>query len=116
MAVTQKVTLYNNKFTVPPVINAVQNDTDRQVEAYFGDFTLQVGMTGKLSFIRPDGTHYEVSATLNTGANTATAELDQALTQAGVTQARIPVMSDRPSRSSSRFSRMLPEHSHHRRA
>ena len=47
MAVTQKVTLYNNKFTVPPVINAVQNDTDRQVEAYFGDFTLQVGMTGK---------------------------------------------------------------------
>lgn len=91
MAVTQKVTLYNNKFTVPPVINAVQNDTDRQVEAYFGDFTLQVGMTGKLSFIRSDGTHYEVSATLNTGANTATAELDQALTQAGVTQAQLKI-------------------------
>ena len=91
MAVTQKVTLYNNKFTVPPVINAVQNDTDRHVEAYFGDFTLQVGMTGKLSFIRSDGTHYEVSATLNTGANTATAELDQALTQAGVTQAQLKI-------------------------
>lgn len=91
MAVTQKVALYNNKFTVPPVINAVQNDTDRQVEAYFGDFTLQVGMTGKLSFIRSDCTHYEVSATLNTGANTATAELDQALTQAGVTQAQLKI-------------------------
>ena len=91
MAVTQKVTLYNNKFTVPPVINAVQNDTDRQVEAYFGDFTLQVGMTGVLSFIRSDRTHYEVSATLNTGANTATAELDQALTQAGVTQAQLKI-------------------------
>ena len=91
MAVTQKVTLYNNKFTVPPVINAVQNDTDRQVEAYFGDFTLQVGMTGKLSFIRSDGTHYEVSATLSTANNTATAELDQALTQAGVTQAQLKI-------------------------
>ena len=91
MAVTQKVTLYNNKFTVPPVINAVQNDTDRQVEAYFGDFTLQVGMTGKLSFIRSDGTHYEVSATLSTANNTATAKLDQALTQAGVTQAQLKI-------------------------
>lgn len=91
MAVTQKVTLYNNKFTVPPVINAVQNDTDRQVEAYFGDFTLQVGMTGKLSFIRSDRTHYEVSATLSTANNTATAELDQALTQAGVTQAQLKI-------------------------
>lgn len=91
MAVTQKVTLYNNKFTVPPVINAVQNDTDRQVEAYFGDFTLQVGMTGKLSFIRSDGTHYEVSATLSTVNNTATAELDHALTQVGVTQAQLKI-------------------------
>ena len=91
MAVTQKVTLYNNKFTVPPVINAVQNDTDRLIEAYFGDFTLQVGMTGVLSFIRSDRTHYEVSATLNTATNTATAELDQALTQAGVTQAQLKI-------------------------
>ena len=91
MSVTQKVTLYNNKFTVPPVINAVQNDTDRLIEAYFGDFTLQVGMTGVLSFIRSDRTHYEVSATLDTATNTATAELDQALTQAGVTQAQLKI-------------------------
>ena len=91
MSVTQKVTLYNNKFTVPPVINAVQNDTDRLIEAYFGDFTLQVGMTGVLSFIRSDRTHYEVSATLDTATNTATAELDQALTQEGTTHAQLKI-------------------------
>lgn len=91
MAVTQKVTLYNNKFTVPPVINAVQNDTDRQIVATLGDFTLASGMTAKLSFIRSDGTHYEATGTINTTNNTVTAELDQALTQVGICTAQIKV-------------------------
>lgn len=91
MAVTQKVTLYNNKFTVPPVINAVQNDTDRQIVATLGDFTLASGMTAKLSFIRSDGTHYEATGTINTTNNTVTAELDQALTQVGICKAQIKV-------------------------
>lgn len=91
MAVTQKVTLYNNKFTVPPVINAVQNDTDRQIVATLGDFTLASGMTAKLSFERPDKTHYETTGTVNTTNNTVTAELDQALTQVGICTAQIKV-------------------------
>lgn len=91
MAITQKVTLYCDKFTVPPVIHAVQNDTGREVEAKFADFTLTAGMTGELSFVRSDSTHYTVSATLNTGTNTATAELDQALTQAGTTKCQMKI-------------------------
>ena len=91
MAITQKVTVYCDNFTVPPMIHAVQNDTGRVVEAKFADFTLTAGMTGKLSFIRSDKTHYEVSATLSTVNNTATAELDQALTQAGVTNCQMKI-------------------------
>ena len=91
MAITQKVTLYCDKFTVPPVIHAVQNDTGREVEAKFADFTLTAGMTGELSFVRSDSTHYTVSATLNTGTNTATAELDQTLTQAGTTKCQMKI-------------------------
>lgn len=91
MAIIQEVTLYCSRYTVPPVVNAVQNDTDRQIKVSFGDFTLQAGMTGSLSFVRSDGTHYEASATLDTVTNTAVAELDQALTQAGLTKAQLKV-------------------------
>lgn len=91
MAIIQEVTLYCKRYTVPPLVNAVQNDTDRQIKVSFGDFTLQAAMTGVLSFVRSDGTHYEVTATLDTATNTAVAELDQALTQAGLTKAQLKV-------------------------
>lgn len=91
MAVSQEVILYNKTYTVPPVINAVQNDTDRQVVAKLGDFTLASGMTAKLSFHRPDDTHYETTGTVSVANNTVTAELDQALTQVGVVKAQIKV-------------------------
>lgn len=89
--ISQNVTLSLKRFGVAPVIHAVQNDTGREVVARFTDLELVAGMTGKLSFTRSDGTHYEHTAVIDTTAQTATAELDQALTQDGQTRCQIKI-------------------------
>ena len=89
--ISQNVTLSLKRFGVAPVIHAVQNDTGREVVARFTDLELVAGMTGKLSFTRSDGTHYEHTAVIDTTAQTVTAELDQALTQDGQTRCQIKI-------------------------
>lgn len=89
--ITQNITLYCKKYSVPPVVHAVQNDTNREVAALLGDLTLTGSMTAELSVFRSDGTHYDGTATINTGTNTVTAEIDQALTQAGKQRCQIKV-------------------------
>lgn len=91
MALIQTVHVNVNSYIVPPVVHAVQNDTDRQVKVIVDDMTLTSGLTGKITFVRSDGTHYEASATLDTATNSFTADIDQALTQPGRTMVQLKV-------------------------
>ena len=91
MALIQTVHLSMANFKSAPVVPAVQNDTDRQIKMVIDDFDLTAGLTGKITFVRSDGTHYEASATLDTATNSFTADIDQALTQPGRTMVQLKV-------------------------
>ena len=91
MAISQKVSVTTDRKTIAPVVYAVQGDTGRQIVAEYSDFQLASGMTGVFAFTRSDGTSYSVPATIDPAANTATAEMDQALTQVGKTKGQIKI-------------------------
>lgn len=91
MALIQTVHLSMANFKSAPVVPAVQNDTDRQIKMVIDDFDLTAGLTGKITFVRSDGTHYEENATLDTATNSFTADIDQALTQPGRTMVQLKV-------------------------
>lgn len=91
MAISQKVSVTTDRKTIAPVVYAVQGDTGRQIVAEYSDFQLAAGMTGVFAFTRSDGTSYSVPATIDPAANTATAEMDQALTQVGKTKGQIKI-------------------------
>ena len=91
MALIQEVHLKMASFRPAPVIPTVQNDTNRSARMIIDDFTLQEGMTGKLSFKRSDGTYYEIDAELELQNNSFQADLAQALTQPGRTMAQLKV-------------------------
>lgn len=89
MIQTVHLSVANN--TVPKIVRAVQNDTDRSLQMILDDMTLTSGLTGLLTFRRADGTYYQAAATLDTATNSFTAELDQALTCAGKTLCQLKV-------------------------
>ena len=91
MSLVQTVHLNMASYKSAPVVPAVQNDTDRQVKMIIDDFVLDADMTGKIAFQRSDGTFYEENATLDTGTNSFTAGLDQALTCAGKTLVQLKI-------------------------
>lgn len=91
MSIIQTIHLNVANSGIPQSIDAVQNDTDRSVKMVVDDMTLTNDMTGKISFKRADGTFYEESATLDTGTNSFTAVLDQALTCAGKTLVQLKI-------------------------
>lgn len=91
MSLIQTVHLKVADYSPPQVIHAVQNDTDRSVKMVLDDYELTSGLTGKMTFLRADGTYYEASAVLDVSTNSFTAELDQALTYPGRTLAQLKV-------------------------
>lgn len=93
MSLIQTVHLKVADYSPPQVIHAVQNDTDRSVKMVLDDYELTSGVTGKIAFLRSDGTYYEESAVLDTSTNSFTAELDQALTCPGRTLVQLKVNS-----------------------
>lgn len=92
MTATQTVYLNQTEYRVPPVIHAVQNDTGRKVKMVIQDQVLPSGSTATLNFMRSDKSHYSVTCEAFVSAdNSFTAEIDQALTQAGITECQLKV-------------------------
>lgn len=92
MTAIQTVYLNQTEYRVPPVIHAVQNDTGRKVKMVISDQVLPSGSTATLDFMRSDRSHYSVTCEAFVAAdNSFTAEIDQALTQAGPTECQLKV-------------------------
>ena len=70
---------------------AVQNDTGRTLKMIVDDVTYTNSDTGKLYFMRSDGSYYNVSTTFSSGDNSFTADITQALTQSGRTDCQLKV-------------------------
>lgn len=87
----QTVTLNQTIYGVPPVVHAVQNDTGRELIMILGDQTVDASWTADLAFERSDESFYSVSATLDVSTNSFSADITQALTQAGITRAQLKV-------------------------
>lgn len=83
MSLIQTIHLKVSGYGVAQTIHAVQNDTDRKIEMILDDLVLTNGMTGKITFVRPNNTHYEVAGDIDTTRNSVTADITQALTQPG---------------------------------
>lgn len=83
MAILQQITLFTAKYGTTPKIYAVEGDTDRDLVAEIGDLTLTGTMTAKLWYFRPDGVRDSVNGTIDTVANTVTAQIDNAITEEG---------------------------------
>lgn len=84
-------TVYLNSAANPPIVHAVQNDTDRSLKIVIVDDTLASGMTGKLYFIRPDNTYYYANGTLVLADNAFTVDIKQALTRYGKVYAQLKI-------------------------
>ena len=92
MTSIQTVYLNQTEYRVPPVIHAVQNDTGRKVKMVILDQALPSGSTATLEIFRSDKSHYSVTCEAFVFAdNSFTAEIDQALTQAGPTECQLKV-------------------------
>ena len=91
MSLIQTVHLKVADYSPPQVVHAVQNDTDRSVKMILDDYELTSGLTGRISFLRSDGTYYRENANLDVLTNSFTAVLDQALTCPGRTLVQLKV-------------------------
>lgn len=88
---TTTVNLYSGG--VYPTVHAVQNDTGRVLKMVVMDETIASGSTGKLYFVRPDKSMYNVSCTLVLADNAFTANIAQALTKWGKCFAQLKITS-----------------------
>lgn len=91
MAVTQIIYLTQAQFGVHPVVHAVQNDTGRLLKMVVRDVTLTGSPTAELYFTRSDDTHFHTNAEFESQDNSFTADISQALTQAGDTRCNLTV-------------------------
>lgn len=87
----QVVHLSRTEYRIPPNVRAVQGDDGRTIKMIIDDETLASGMTAMLCFQRPNGTEYDVAATLVLADNAFTADMTQGLTQAGNVKAQLSV-------------------------
>lgn len=91
MALIQIIYLTQGNFGVHPTVHAVQNDTGRLLKMVVRDIVLSSGSVGGLYFKRSDGTYYNTTAELDLTDNAFTADMTQALTQAGDTRCNLTV-------------------------
>jgi len=83
--------LKSNTYEMFQPVFAVQNDTGRTLKMIVDDVTYTNSDTGKLYFMRSDGSYYNVSTTFSSGDNSFTADITQALTQSGRTDCQLKV-------------------------
>lgn len=92
MNTTQSVYLRQAEYGVPPVVHAVQHDTGRTLQMIVADRAIPANTTAELSFKRSDESHYAISCdSLDTATNSYTADITQALTQAGPCECQLKV-------------------------
>lgn len=87
----QMINLTQVSWKIPATVHGVQGDTGRTLRMIIDDVTVNSNMSGSLAFERSDGTHYEVAATTEVGTNSFSANIAQALTQAGETHCQLKI-------------------------
>ena len=91
--IEQRILVNSGYKTVTPVVHMVQNDTGRTLVCELADYVLTDAGTGaSLLCVRPNGTYYSYSGTLNFQENTVTVDMSDeggALSQAGVVKAQL---------------------------
>ena len=90
MTVTQTIYLQQTNFQAPPIVRAVQGDSGRTLRMIIADETVPAASTASLAIWRPNDTHYNISCTYQ-GDNVFTADISQALTQAGKVKCQLKV-------------------------
>ena len=91
MAIAQIIHLTQDHREPYPAIDAVQNDTGRVLKMIIDDETQPSGSTADLYFKRADVSFYHVSTTFVELDNAFTANIAQAITQAGTTECQLRV-------------------------
>lgn len=81
--IQQVITLYTSTYCTDGKIHAVEGDTDRQIKAVIGDYDIPADTTGKLYYIRPDGTKGNTTGTVDRSDNSVTVDIDDATTKVG---------------------------------
>ena len=104
----QTIDLYLDKFSMPPVVHMVQNDTGRKLHMYTVDMELGGGETAELSIHRPDDSYYTVSCYVN-GMEYYEADVTQALTRPGKVECQLKVTKATKIMSTFTFYNMVQE-------
>ena len=81
-------------YTVPPVVHAVQGETNRTLRMELTDTALtdyDSPYTAGLYFKRSDGTYYNEECMTDPTYNRCEANMDQTLTQPGVTKCQLKI-------------------------
>lgn len=87
--VAHRVVLSVDRFAVPPVISAVQNDTGRSLNARFRDFTIPNGASAVISGRLPSGITAQDNATIS--GQVVTGDISHLLTEAGSVAAQVEI-------------------------
>ena len=91
--IEQRILVNSGYKTVNPVVHMVQNDTGRTLVCELADYVLtDVGTGASLLCVRPNGTYYSYSGTLDFTENTVTVDMSDeggALSQAGIVKAQL---------------------------
>lgn len=91
MAIHQALALNAGDYTYIPVIYMVYGDTGRFLDMTINDYTIPASSTAEVKIHRPNNTFYAITATIS--GQTVTCECDQMLTEVGITNCTLSILS-----------------------